>query len=417
MFIEISATTSIEDLVLAGAAVDGKITQQVALIKKGLNIPRTIFFTYEDVNNNIESLLKLAITDENSEYQIRTETPNETNRAADFFSESRLGLRYNQLEENLLSVCKNKIVGIIQQLPEKSLSRNIVSGLATVTKNGTFHLDFLNGIATYTARVGTCDGSLIAPLSKLDNIQKYLNIKPKNELFENLLLTIWRFGIKELQNSSLPYNSEHGRIKKEYEITIEELNENFDAIPKIEFPNKIKEDFEVYCGLDFSKHNLKTALTIAGLNVIMKGDDQNATKLYILGRKLEHKTFKFIVDNVLKLGDFILESHIVSFSVIESNSKCTMLIWDLPLDKPIEETSNETTNINWITSMDNLTFQEPLGINLPFSTNINDDLLNILSKVKKSTDIETIYIKYSILSHLATLIRESGFKVIKVKNE
>jgi hypothetical protein len=139
MLIQITQTTPIDELVLAGASIDGKITQQAAFIKMGLNIPITFFFTSYIVRRNKnkfyinEKFTKLVIEPfykHNYEYQIRTEGINETDRATDIFSETRLGLTKDNLIDNLLGVITEaekikKVVGLIQILPPKGLERNI----------------------------------------------------------------------------------------------------------------------------------------------------------------------------------------------------------------------------------------------------------------------------------------------------
>lgn len=411
---KITSDIKVESLILKGACIDGKIVQQVALIKKGLDIPTTHFFTSHEVKHNLDEFLKDVLDDKNAQYQIRTETPNEFDRSSDYFSESRLGLKYNEVKENLISVCKNNTLGIIQKLPPRSLNRNLISGLACLREDRKLHIDFLNGIATYLARVGICDGSVVCSIDNIENINENINLKSRKEQLENFIFTIMRYGIKFLKRSmDLPFDEKRDRIKKEYELTDEDLKREVVMKEKIEISKEIREIFSVNCGIDFDENSLKVCLIKAGIKSILESDEQDTARKFLLGEEISSDVYKFIVENILKLGDFILESHLVSFSLIESEGKRKFVIWDLPLDAKIKNTTSDIKNITWIESIDEFRAGENIGINLPITSNINKELISLCLKIKQETKNDTIYIKYYILSHLATLIREQGFEVVK----
>jgi len=411
---KITPQTKVEYLISKGASTDGKIIQQILLITQGLEIPSTYFFTEQDIINDIQGFLTEVIDDKDAQYQIRTETPDEMNRSTDYFSESRLGLAHDQLEENLMSVCKNNTIGLVQKLPQNSLDRNLISGLACVTKENKIHIDFLHGIATYLARAGMCDGSVICPVSDVKDIEKWITFKTEKEQLENFILTIMRYGIQALKKDyKLPFNKDRDRIKKEYELNPEELAEPFSMKEDIQLPENVKNRFEANCNINFKDNTFKTALVIAGLRKILDSDDQDTAKRFLSKERVGLGAFQLIAENILKVGDDLLENHLVSFSVIESNGEQKLIIWDLPVDKKIEKSTNNETNITWIESPDDFNIGKNIGINLPITSDTPEQVLRICERIKKETSKKTIYIKYSILSHLATLMREEGFEVIK----
>ncbi|MBC8500153.1 MAG: hypothetical protein H8D38_00115 [DPANN group archaeon] len=438
MFIKITTEINVDKLISLGAAKDGKITQQIDLVKKGLQIPDTFFFTSDIIQDSKvpENIMNSIIRKgSNSEYQIRTETANEMNRSEDEFSESRLGLREHNLEENIVSVCsKERIVGLIQVLPLNSLDRNAISGVGQIIiKNGKkiLFVNLLHGLATYLQRAGLCDAVLEYPLEgndkELTNMIKY---KPRNEIYENLSLSIMRHGIRfaKKQGIKLPFNEKKGRLKKEYEYSTEELSIKADMLIDKELFLSVANTKETYYDLEseYEKATLKDLLIFAGFYYLREMvDEHNTTKKFLQKIKKDEKsytsesTLKMVVDNLLKISD-ILEDHLASFSVVADETKSfeeIMIIWDLPLDKKIVLEETKADDIKWIKKKEDLdsldlSSEKIVGINIPVSSNFNNEILYTLEKLKKHPNIKTVKIKYSLLSHPATIIREYGYKVV-----
>lgn len=472
MLFQITKDTSIEELIISGASVDGKITQQAVFIKKGLSVPITFFFTSAiahiengeiKISSDLHKKVLQSFGEYPYEYQIRTESINETDRVTDIFAETRIGLNKNNLEENLIGLLTEDkkirdVTGLIQILPPQSIDRNLIAGLAQIiNENGQPHLyvSLHRGLASYVARVGTCDAILDIPLNELEfedlNISKYINFKSKKEIFENISLNLIRFGITALSKEfktigisspvELPFNNDKGRLKKEYEFTdaelksatysksINNLSELIEIILKDPVVDFIKKELNLNI---FPEMDLSTLLISFGAYYLsIDGDKLNSIKNEIIDLEkgnsinslINNEVLQIIINEIPRLGADILTSHLCSFSVVlnELNLKPNLILWDMPLDKELSLTQNNTVpeNLYWILSseqdLSDLNFNiQDIGIDLKTWDNINSDLLKVLKALKENKNIKNIYTRYSLLSHLATIIREHNYNVISI---
>jgi hypothetical protein len=197
--------------------------------------------------------------------------------------------------------------------------------------------------------------------------------------------------------------------------------------------NEIGLDLTARCFLsDGAGPTSEELLILTGAYYVSMHTDEFNHARYLLKRLSQNKVDELKVDYDLlrqllcglkNVNLEVLLTHLFAFSIIgtpDEKDDFRIYFWDMPFDKEIKlQDQVIPPDILWVTDPEDilvldLNDKECIGLDLHIDNHIVDRLFDALKILENKSQVSDVYVKYALLSHVSTLIRERGFNVISV---